>query len=260
MAETHPPIHVICYGDSGAGKTAFAATFPKPLLVFQFDMPDKETPYRVDPLRRVPRGEQSGEGTTAWGCPYYDVTSLRTGKLLIRVERFLNPEAEVFPDAYIRFLKRMAAFSAEYGDWATVVIDSVTFMELAARMAQQFITNKGSREPRQWWAGATDDLERMLMMRFASLPMNVVVIAHIDKQQQDFHGRALQTVSAPGRLSKGLPAAFGELYYAYPQRDADKNVSFWLQTRSDLQHVAASQIGAPDPCPTAYAALWAATA
>lgn len=252
----HPPIHVICYGDSGSGKTSFAATFPKPLLVFQWDSADKETPYRRNPATGEDRGEISGLGTTEWGSPYYDVTSTKTGKLLIRVERFVNVNAEEYPDAYIQFLKRMAAFGAEYGDWATVVIDSVTFMELSARMAQQFILNKTTKEPRQWWAGATDDLERMLMLRFANLPMNVVVVCHIDKQTQDFFGRNLQTMSAPGRLSKGLPAAFGEIYYTFPQRDANTSVSYWLQTRSDLQHVAASQIGAPDPCPTAYAALW----
>lgn len=40
-----PPIHMMQYGDSGVGKSQFAATFPKPMLVFMFDGAGKEIPY-----------------------------------------------------------------------------------------------------------------------------------------------------------------------------------------------------------------------
>ena len=39
------PIHCLVYGDPGAGKSTFVATFPTPILVFMFDGLGKDTPY-----------------------------------------------------------------------------------------------------------------------------------------------------------------------------------------------------------------------
>ncbi len=39
------PIHVLAYGEPGAGKSELLATFPKPILVFMFDALGKDTPY-----------------------------------------------------------------------------------------------------------------------------------------------------------------------------------------------------------------------
>jgi len=35
----------LVYGDTGTGKSTFAASFPKPLLVFCFDPAGKDIPY-----------------------------------------------------------------------------------------------------------------------------------------------------------------------------------------------------------------------
>jgi len=260
----HPPAHWLVYGDPGSAKSSFAAAFPKPMLVFSWDPIGKDTPYSVDPATRQPRGEISGLGVTEHGATYYDVTSRKTGKLLTRVERWHNANAENYPDAYIRFLSRMHGFNTEYEQWATVCIDSLSGMELASRMSHQFILNVNAKGEgkKQWFGGSTDDLERMVIVRCGSLPMNVVVIAHMDKDKDEFHGRFINTVAAPGRLKtrNGLAAAFGEIYRAFPLRDdATKTTTYWLQTRADGSYIAASQIGAPDPCPTTYAALWSAS-
>src|SRR3972149_2335621 len=42
---SHPPIHVAAYGESGAGKSTFARSFPKPMLVLHFDPHGKDPPY-----------------------------------------------------------------------------------------------------------------------------------------------------------------------------------------------------------------------
>ena len=44
-SEEHEPIHVLVYGEPGAGKSTFAATFPNPKIVMMFDPMGKETPY-----------------------------------------------------------------------------------------------------------------------------------------------------------------------------------------------------------------------
>ena len=44
----YPPIHCMVYADTGIGKSTFASTFPKPMLVFHFDPHGKDWPYRKD--------------------------------------------------------------------------------------------------------------------------------------------------------------------------------------------------------------------
>jgi hypothetical protein len=247
MAAAHEPIHCIAYGDSGAGKSTFLSTFPKPMIVFMFDPFTKETPY-------LKRGDAKPLIFDEEGGSSREVYSKKGGQLLIRIEYFLNPVPEE-PTAYRRFRTRMTAFQDEYDQWASAIVDSVTFMELAARMEQQFIINPRSKEPRQWFAGSTDSLEQMLMMRFASLPMNVGLACHIDEDKDELHGNAIRTISAPGRMRKRMPAGYGEVYRLYAIRE-NKQQSYWMQTRSDGLYSAASQIGAPDPCAPEYRALW----
>jgi hypothetical protein len=244
----HEPIHCLVYGDSGAGKSTFAATFPKPMLVFAFDPRGKETPY-------LNRGEATGFGIDDQGSPYREVLSRKSGDAIVRLEYYLDAEPER-PDGYARFGKRLLALQGEYDKWQTIVVDSVTFMELTARKYHQYVLNKTSKEPRQWFAGSTDALEEVLMIRFGSLPMNVVVIAHVDEEKDELHGTFVRNPKAPGRLRRGASAGYSEFYRAFV-KFTDANVrQYVLQTRSDRMWNAASQIGAPDPCDPVYQALW----
>ena len=43
--EAKPGLHALVYGDTGAGKSTFLASFPKPMLVLHFDGLGKEGPY-----------------------------------------------------------------------------------------------------------------------------------------------------------------------------------------------------------------------
>ena len=246
----HAPTHTIVYGDSGAGKTTFASTYPKPALVFAFDPFDKATPY-------LKRGEAKPYATDERGTPVREVYSKKTGALLIRVEWYVEGDLTA-PEAYARFLARLKTFQDEYDAWKTCVIDSVTFMELTARKWHQYRLNPKAKEPRQWFAGSTDLVEEMLMGRFATLPMNVIVISHVDEDKDEMHGTFVRSPKMPGqRLRKGVMAGYGELYRAYVGKYEDGSRAYLLQTRSDAMWNAASQITAPDPCEQQYAALWA---
>lgn len=260
---THLPIHVLDYGDSGAGKSTFAATFPKPMLVFCFDPFGKEIPYLE---RGTPTDLFSDEKST-WTR---NVMSKRDPeRVIIRIEYyhelgFISPEVltlpktgrlrlhDMEPEAYPRFLNRMASFHTEYEQWASVVLDSVTFMEICSRRWDQHSINPMVEDPRQWWAGSTDMLEQMLMVRFGSLPMNVVAIAHIDREKAESMDTMLRTPAAPGRLRGNLAVAFQEVYHHY----ADKTGVRLLQTQPNVMYGAATRIGAPNPCEPSYKALW----
>lgn len=248
MATANAPIHTLVYGDSGSGKSTFAATYPKPMLVWMWDPWGKETPY-------LKRGEPSNVAMDS-ATPYRDVTSRNTGKLLVRVEYYLDADF-TSPEAYHRFLTRMARLQQEYDQWATCVFDSVTFAELTARKWHQYALNRTAKDGRQWFGGSTDLIEEMLMGRLAALPMNVVVCAHVDEDKDELHGTFVRTPKMPGqRLRKGVMAAFSEVYRACITKDEQGQRTHVLQTRGDNQWAASSQIGAPDPAYPDYKALW----
>src|SRR5437879_10865110 len=114
----HPYQHFLLYGDSGAGKTTSATTFPKPQLVFQFDPLGKETPY-------LTRGAVS-ESKEPDGTLVRDVLHRTQGNLLYRLEHYLDADPQ-HPTAYRRFLNRLVRLEEEITALGivTVVIDSV---------------------------------------------------------------------------------------------------------------------------------------
>jgi hypothetical protein len=253
-AEEHDPIHCLVYGDPGSKKSTFAATFPTPGLVLSFDPHGKDQPYwrRGVPskLKKITLSDGGdGPGLT---YPCREVTSKTDGRLLWRVEYFhdINPHE---PIAYPTLLQRMARIHEEYDYWKTVVFDSTTFFELCARKYQQYHVLPDAKEPRRWYAGSTEAVEEMCLIRLGALPMNVVLICHVDEQRDEVSGSFLRNPAAPGRLSKRLPAGYSELYRAFVDPDEKW---FGLQTQSDGKFNAATQIPAPDPCVPNYKNLW----
>jgi hypothetical protein len=242
------PLHVLVYGDSGAKKSTFAATFSVcgPMLVFMFDPRGKDRPY----LRAGTIGE---EYTDDLHTPCQQVLGA-DGEVLIQVEHFIDAEPEQ-PEAYQRFRTRMQRFSKEYDLWTTVVFDSLTFMEIAARGLDKYRINRGAKDGRQHYAASADAIEQMLGVRAGSFPMNVVVVAHIDEQRDEEHGTMIYNPAAPGRQSKKLPAGYAELYRAYVTPEG----KYLLQTEKSSQYNCASQIPAPNPCRPEYEALWTNT-
>jgi hypothetical protein len=269
-----PPVHCATYGDSGAGKSTFAATWPKPMIVFCFDPFGKETPY-------LKRGDPSELMVDQFGTPIRHVKSRKTGEMIIQIEYYHNEFStphlalrsgkesgkergrimydvtdQTLVDAYWRFLHRMSIFQKEYDQWATVVADSTTFMEIAARKYDQYIMNPMTGDPRQWWASSTDALEEMLMIRFGGFPMNVVVLCHIDEAKDEAHGFFVRNPALPGRMRKSFAAAYGEFYRAYVDKGEANERLHLLQTRMDNMWNCSTQVSAPDRCPQHYQALW----
>lgn len=177
--------------------------------------------------------------------------------LMAQIEHYVDTDPTA-PTAFSAFQQRLGRFHHEYPEWmnGTIIIDSVTFMELSCRKNEQYNVNRSARDPRQWWGGSTDRLEEILLMRFGSLPMTVCVICHVDRQKDDVHGSMVRLPSAPGRLTKGLGCAFSEVYHAYVGSDENGHRIHQLQCQPDNLYSAESQIGAPDTCYPDYEALW----
>ena len=241
-----PPIHVLAFGDSGSGKSTFAATFPKPALILMFDMYGKEWPY----LRR---GEARQAEPTKDGTLVTEVYSKKDpGKLLIRIEHYLD-ESMRDPKAYSRFQTRMSLNPPKPEEWATVVLDSTTFAELAARKWHQYSLNSDSKNPMQWYAGSTDLLEETAM-QLATLRTNVVLVTHTEIEKDEIMGSILRRPNLPGkRLHRLVPGAFMEMYRVWVNPQGKRA----LQTQADALWPAGSQIQAPNGCEPEYQALWA---
>lgn len=251
---TRMPLHAVLYGDSGSGKSTGAATFPKPMLVFSWDPFGKETPYlrygTPSALAEYPE----------LGIKYRSIVG-PDGTEIIRIEYYhdVNPAA---PVAYSRFLKRLAYIEDELPNWATVALDSVSFFEICARKLYQYVLNPSVKDPRQWYAASTEQLEEVLMIRFGAFPNNVVVCCHIDEKTDEVSGEIVRNPAAPGRMSKRLPAGYTELYHTYTLRERNQqgqptgNLHYQWQTQSDGIFSASSQIPAPNPCAPTYESLW----
>ena len=260
----YPPIHCMTYCDTGVGKSTFASTFPKPMLVFFFDPHGKDWPYRKDDkgnilpdggLQKYPINVQSGQASIT----YRDV---QNPSGVVRIEYYHDEDIDN-PGIINVFRYRLAMLHHEYNSWKTIVTDSITFMELVARKWEEKVMNpmqkfaKGT-DTRQWFSGSTDTLEELVIMRYASLPMNVVICCHVEEKGVLRSGELLRGPFAPGRLSRRgeLSAAFQEQYRIYKLPDENGVLRRYLQTENDGEWVATTQIGAPNNCYPHYLSLW----
>jgi len=257
-------IQVVAMGESGSGKSEFFAGFPKPLLFLSTDPVGKAAPY----WRRGIPGEWL-EG--AEGQRVRQVMSRKDPtRLIIQGEFFLEPEPTQ-PVAFNSLLARWQSLREEVyaGHWRTVVLETFTSMELAARYRREF---GRMGDPEKSNIFATSDAE-MMLTRLGGLPCNVCVACHIDSKPASMNpdrvmtdkkgnkfmagGQLVATPQAPGRLQKGIAANFAsELYRLYTATAEDGTIARFLQTENDGRFACATRIGAPNGCEASYNNLW----
>jgi hypothetical protein len=249
-ATSYPTIRVLLEGESGTGKSTFANTFPGPRLVELFDPPGKGQPYLESGIVSDVKQEND--------ILYQEVVSEKTRNVITRVEYFselsLAPESAT---AYERFLKRAATLDHDLQNFRTLIFDSATYFELAARKHSEYHLNRGVKDVRQHYGLSRHECEEWLMRKLPSLLFhNVVVIAHLDLVKNDVTGELLRLAAVPGKLANSLGAGYGEVYRTYTQRDPNGVTTYWLQTRSHEGYNCSSLIKAEYPCVAHYKMLW----
>lgn len=248
---TYPSSQWLIYGDPGSGKSHFAATFPKPLLVFNTDPRGKAMPYLGKGSVTV--GESNGvpchfvankKGENIITVEYYQDIDIKGGSHTIYAYEQLEDRITLLHD------------EIEQGKWATVVLDSLSFLEYQVRKLHQYKLNPKSnsgntQDARQWYNSSAEVLEEFCYSRLSWLPINVVVLAHIRDTQSGIRGHTTWTPEAPGVKGRKLPGAFAEVYVVHSTSEGRS-----LQTENDTSFIATTQIMAPDGCEPHYKALW----
>lgn len=245
------------YGDSGTMKSTFFAGFPKPMLVFMFDPWGKERPY----LRRGRPGELYQDEHGTWITPVFHP---KRDEVIITIEHYLDDDPYK-PTAFDRYRRRMIAFqkTREWEQYKTIGWDSLTYMEMARRKWDEFMLNPTSargakQDGRQWYGASAAAIEDEIARRATMLKCNTFVTAHISDDKIDSAGKAIFTPSAPGKLTRKLPAGFIEVYRFFAKGVAAER-SLHIQTQPDANFTANTQIPAPDGMPVedGYPGLWA---
>ena len=246
-----PIIHALIYCPHHSGKSTMAATFPKPMLVMMYDALGKDLPYlKVGSI--VSKVQKNEHGT-----PFRDVKNEK-GDLLIRLEYYHNIDPER-PVAIAQSFKRYPGLMQEMHLWKTIVLDSVTSFEFAARTHSKYLTNPNANDQRQWYGEAKIILEEQLLMRFAFFPTNIVVLAHDEVKDHEKTKELVRQVAAVGKLGRNIGSQYGELYRINIKQDPQKpgQILRVLQTQPDTLWPASSGINAPNPCWPTYDSLWA---
>lgn len=264
------------YGESGTGKSTFAATYStaarvvgKPILVVGMDPPSKMSPYRDVGYDYVRVGEDDPLGLYQWyadnGVMAEDVLGAN-GEWLFRIECYLDPDPNN-PVALDVLTARFAEFGPTASDWYAVIRDSMTFFQYAAlRKAKEIrkipdeMVAKGQTTDLTWYNMVKMDVERFVKSQGLWLDTNLVDIYHTSEDKSEFADTLVRGILAVGKLKDELPPGYDEIYKVKIDMKTKDEQGFhrrYLQTRHDTIWTATSVTAkAPNPCDAYYLALW----
>lgn len=245
-AKPRPPLHILIYGEPHLGKTTFACSLPAPNLIFLFDPVGKDTPYL-----NIPNTTVQDVQPNQWLTPIRQVVDAQ-GNLLYQLEYYHEADPQR-PTAYKRFLMRIVRLAEEFNYWRTVTLDSLTYMEICARLNERYVLNPNAKDGRQWYSGVRETVEETIMVRFGGFPINVCIICHEKIYEDEASKQVIRGVNSVGKLSNTLSVGFSELYRIKIDIATQKRM---LQTQPDFQWKASSCIHAPNPCEPNFEALW----
>ena len=271
-----PKTKVMLYGESGTGKSTFAATYSdaakvvgKPILVVGMDPPSKMSPYRDVGYDCVRVGEDDPLGLYQWyldnGVLAEDVVD-RDGNTLIRIECYLDPDPDN-PVAANVLEARFAAFGPSASDWYAVIRDSMTFFQYAVlRQAKIRLPIDAANEAKgqttnlTWYNMVKMGVERFVKSQGLWWDTNLVDIYHTSEDKSEFADTLVRGILAVGKLKDELPPGYDEIYKVKIDMKTKDERGFhrrYLQTRHDAVWTATSVTAkAPNPCDAHYLSLW----
>jgi hypothetical protein len=214
LSDINPSEHlkVLVCGPPGSGKSCFAAGFPYPALVLDFDSKiDSAASWYANDKERLNGIEVKEFGKTLDGTDP-----------IVALQKLINEE----------LIPQQKAGEMKY---KTLIIDSATTFS-AAVLNHIVKTNPGVKRvasAQGVQAGMQDFgiLKRefaRLIPGLLSLPMNVVMTAHVKTDRSELTGEIIRSPIMDGSFSQELPIYFKEVYRVFM-----KDGKPFAQTKSD---------------------------
>jgi len=212
MPDTIPPARFLLYGRQGYRKSTFAATFPRPLLVYSLDPYDKAQCYRDLGTEVITKDSTTEE---VWDkedfiaeIHYFDETTESTTGI---------------PSAYLRFEREMKTLmKTQAPDFATIIFDSYTAFDTRFR-AHIYATRGADKDPRKMYAESAEATERYFMGYVIGFRNhNVILIMHERIVAEDHAGQQLIGPAAYGQNGDKLAGFWGEIYHLTFKRSSGK--------------------------------------
>ena len=216
LSEMKPSENINCLvvGPPGTGKTCFAAGFPYPMLVLDFD-------NKID-------------SAAAW----YANDKARLDGIEVRA---LGKRLDG-SDPIDEFLKVVAELAAQQKEgkmkYKTLVIDSATTFSNAVLQhivktnpgIKRIASSQGQQAGMQDFGILKREFAR-LIPGLVGLPMNVVMTAHVKVDRNELTGEIIRSPIMDGSFAQELPIYFKEVYRTYA-----KDGKIMAQTKSDAYY------------------------
>lgn len=237
LSEINPSQHLkaLVVGPPGAGKTCFACSLPYPILLLDFDSKaDSAAAFHSKDKERLENIDVRDLGR-----------KLADIDMIAEMNRIIKDE--------------LIPSQAGGSKYKTLVIDSMTTFS-AAVLTHIVKTNPGVKrvasaqgvQPGMSDYGILRREFARLIPGLLSLPMNVVMLAHVKTDKDELTGQIVRGPLMDGSFAQELPVYFKEAYRAFM-----KDGKPWVQTKSDVYYdFCRSQIpGIPKEIELTYEAL-----
>lgn len=232
--DTNSNMKVLLYGNSGTGKTCAACSWPTPMLYLDFDSKvDSAASFYADDKERLS------------GIEVVDLSAKMDQDPIEEMMKIIDKE--LIPQQKSGQMK-----------YKTLVIDSLTTFSSAV-LSHIVKTNPGIKrvQTKQGFQPGMQDfgiLKReltKLIPGILSLPLNVVMLAHIKVDRDEVTGELIRGPHMDGSFAADLPIYFKEVYRTFVE-----NKKYVAQTQSDLSYNCRTQIkGLPEKIELKYSEL-----
>lgn len=223
-------LKVLAYGESGTGKTCFAAGFPTPMLILDFD----------------------GKANSA--ASFYRGHENRLAE--IEVKKLTGIHSAI-PE-FMEIAKELDEMQ-KTGDfkYKTLVVDSLTTFSSAVLRhivksnpgIKRMMSKQGAQPGMQDYGILKREFARMIP-GLLSLDMNVVMLGHVAVTKDESTGEIVRGVNMDGSFAADLPIYFEEVYRTYVKEE-----KHYAQTQADFKFKCRTQRGLPKEIELSYERL-----
>lgn len=232
--KTEGNIKALCFGNSGSGKTCFAAGFPLPALLLDFDgKADSAALFHKADADRLARIDVRNLAASLVSSP------------IVELEKIIKELSEQQKAGSMKFrtliLDSLTTFSAQVLKY---IVDSNPGIK-------RVITKQGQQPGMQDYGILKREFAK-LVPGLLSLPCNVIMLGHISTEKDEVTGELIRGPAMDGSFARDLPIFFKEVWRTY----VDEKGQHLAQTKSDAKYSCRSQIPKlPNPLPLNYKEL-----